>query len=122
MVFSESDEFKKEFKKLSKKYPSLKDDLKVVKKAITAEPAGNNTKHWNVFAHDSAENYVLKMRMMCRSVTGSQFRLIYYFDGKNVEVLFIEIYYKGNKETEDAKRIKDFVNTLKQEKKWIVSE
>ncbi len=45
MDFSETYEFKKEYKKLLKKYRSLAEDLEVVKKAIKANPAGNETKH-----------------------------------------------------------------------------
>ena len=114
MVFSESDEFKKEFKKLAKKYPTLEEDLEVVKKAIAADPTGNGTKHWNALKHDGGDRYVLKMRMMCRAVRGSQFRLIYYYNGANIEVLLIEVYFKGNKEREDAERIRDFFATLDQ--------
>lgn len=112
MDFSESDEFKKEFKKLFKKYPTLEEDLKVVKQAITAAPTGNGTKHWNIIKHDGGDRYVLKMRMMCRSLKGSQFRLIYYYNGARVEVLLIEIYFKGNKELEDIERIRKFFATL----------
>jgi mRNA-degrading endonuclease RelE of RelBE toxin-antitoxin system len=108
MDFAESDEFKKEFKKLSRKYPTLSDDLEVVKKAIQANPAGNGTKHWNMLRHDGETMYAMKMRMMCRAVKGSQFRLIYMYDGNKVEVLFIEMYFKGNKEREDQKRIERY--------------
>ncbi|MCB9812759.1 hypothetical protein H6778_03825 [Candidatus Nomurabacteria bacterium] len=117
MEFSESDEFKKEFKKLQKKYPSLEDDLKVVKKAIAANPAGNGTKHWNILKTDGAESHILKMRMMCRSVKGSQFRLIYFYDGQNVEVLFVEVYFKGSKEREDSERIDCLIVSLVEDKK-----
>ena len=114
MDFSESDEFKKEFKKLAKKYPTLKEDFSVVKKAISAAPSGNGTKHWNVLKYDGGDRYVLKMRMMCRAVKGAQFRLIYFYDGDKVEVLFIELYFKGDKERENTKRINDFFAKLDQ--------
>jgi len=112
MEFSESEEFTKEFKKLAKKYPTLSDDLDVVKKIIAADPAGNGTKHWNTLKQDDQDNHIMKMRMMCRAVRGSQFRLVYFYNGKNVEVLFIELYFKGNKEREDTKRIDEFFAKL----------
>jgi mRNA-degrading endonuclease RelE of RelBE toxin-antitoxin system len=108
MEFSESDEFKNEFRKLAKKYPTLSDDLDVVKSIIAVTPKGNGTKHWNTLKQDEHDNRIIKMRMMCRSVKGSQFRLVYFYNDKNVEVLFIELYFKGNKEREDVERIKDF--------------
>jgi len=114
MDFSESDEFKKEFKKLSKKYPTLEEDLDVVKKAIAVAPSGNGTKHWNILKHDGGDRYIMKMRMMCRAVKGSQFRIVYYFDGVKVEVLFIEVYFKGNKERENTERICEFFAKLEQ--------
>lgn len=114
MEFSESDEFKKEFKKLAKKYPTLEDDFEVVKKIIAATPEGNGAKHWNRLKYDETENCVMKMRMMCRSVRGSQFRLIYFYNGEIVKVLFIELYFKGDKERENTKRIDDFFAKLTQ--------
>ena len=114
MDFSESDEFKKEFKKLAKKYPTLEEDFSVVKKAISVAPSGNGAKHWNVLKHDGGDRYILKMRMMCRAVKGAQFRLIYFYDGDKVEVLFIELYFKSDKERENIKRINDFFAKLDQ--------
>ena len=52
--------------------------------------------------------------MMCRAVNGAQFRLIYFYDGDKVEVLFIELYFKGDKERENTKRINDFFAKLDQ--------
>ncbi len=108
MFFSEGDEFRKEFKKLSKKYKTLGEDLEVVKRVIKTSPVGNGTKHWNILKYDGSKRYVIKMRMMCRAVRGSQFRVIYYYDGDQVEILFIEIYFKGNKEGEDEERIERY--------------
>ncbi len=112
MDFSESDEFKREYKKLAKKYSTLEQDLEVVKKAIKATPVGNGSKHWIILKQNTEEKYIIKMRMMCRAVKGSQFRLIYYYDGQIVEVLFIEIYFKGNKEKEDRERIEEYFTKL----------
>lgn len=112
MDFSESDEFKKEFKKLVRKYQTFEEDLRVAKKAIMVAPSGNGTKHWNILKHDGADRYIIKMRMMCRAVKGSQFRIVYLYDGAKVEVLFIEVYFKGNKKREDTERIDNFFDKL----------
>ncbi len=97
--------FKKEFKKLFKKYRSLENDLSDVLPVICAIPTGNKSKHWNVLKEDG-KKYILKTRMMCRSLKSASFRLIYYYDGEKIELEFIEIYFKGNKESEDKERIK----------------
>lgn len=113
MEFSESDEFKKELKKLKKKYSTLVDDIEVLKKIIAVAPKGKG-KHDNILKSDEeAGVYIIKTRMMCRAVRGSQFRVIYAYDGQNIEVLFIEVYYKGNKENEDRERVQEYFESLK---------
>lgn len=106
MNFSESDKFRKEFKKLLKKYRTLEDDFEVAKKVIAAAPKGDGGKHWNILRRKE-NRYILKTRMMCRVLKGAELRLIYYYDGNNVEVVFIEIYYKGDKGRENQKRIEE---------------
>lgn len=118
MEFVESDDFKREFKKLKKKYPTLEDDLEVVKKAIKATPTGNGTKHWNILKTDNSHCYILKMRMMCRAVRGSQFRIVYCYNEKNIEILFIELYFKSNKVNEDRQRIDDVIKELEERGDW----
>ncbi|MEX2411951.1 MAG: hypothetical protein WD607_11410 [Candidatus Paceibacterota bacterium] len=114
MKIFEGDEFKKDFKKLKKKYRSLEDDFRVLKMAVTAEPQGDGTKHWNCITKiEEKEIYFFKVRMMCRVVRGSDFRVIYMYNGESVELLFIEMYFKGSKELEDKNRIKDFVKKFK---------
>lgn len=120
MEFLESDQFKREFKKLCKKYRTLPADLEVVKKVISADPVGKGMKHQNELKTDGAKNHIVKMRMMCRSVRGSQFRLVYFYNGQKVEVLFIEMYFKGDKEREDTARINELISDLKTQRKWIV--
>lgn len=108
MYFSEIDDFKRDFKKLAKKYPTLEEDFAVAKKAITACPAGNGSRHWNIFKKDGSGRYILKSRMMCRAVKGAQFRLVYFYDSTEATVEFIELYFKSNKERENVERIKKF--------------
>lgn len=113
MKFSESEEFKKEFKKLARKYRTLEQDFEIVKKTITATPTGNGTKHWRTLHYTESDGQILKMRMMCRAVRGSEFRVVYFYDGAAVEVLFIEMYFKGDKENEDQERIKTYLSSIK---------
>lgn len=97
-------EFAKEFKKLRKKYPSLPQDLAVIESIITKFPYGEDSKHCNALKREG-ESCICKRRMMCRSVRGTEFRVVYYYNGREVELEYIEIYYKGKKETEDKKRV-----------------
>ena len=109
MRFVETDEFTKELKKLSKKYPTLLEDFDFLKEVISCTPTGNKSKHWNLIkADESQKKYIFKLRLKCRSTKGAHFRVIYFYDGQSVEVVFIEIYFKGKKENENRKRIDDF--------------
>lgn len=108
MNIIEGPEFQKEFKKLLKKYRTLEGDIVIAKLAIAAAPKGNGTKHWAVLTQQG-DVYVLKMRMMCRAVRGADFRLVYKYDGNTVEVVFIEIYFKGDKAREDIARYKEYL-------------
>jgi len=96
--------FKREFKKLCKKYPSLPQDLEVLQALILKFPYGEDSKHCNPLKKDG-ERGIFKRRMMCRSVKGSEFRVIYYYDGEKLYLEYLEIYYKGDKVAEDKKRV-----------------
>jgi hypothetical protein len=99
--------FEKEFAKYLKKYRSLNSDFEVLQRAIKSTPTGDKSKHW-VILRQQGNKYLLKVRMMCRALKGSQFRVIYFYGGEKIELVFIEIYFKGKKEREDQPRIDEF--------------
>jgi mRNA-degrading endonuclease RelE of RelBE toxin-antitoxin system len=111
MQIIEGDEFKKEFKRLAKKYRTLENDFDLVKKVITNSPKGDGTKHWNILWQQDS-THIIKTRMLCRSLRGSDLRIIYLYNGEIIEIHFIEIYFKGDKETEDKQRINDIIKTI----------
>lgn len=115
MYFDESLEFKKELKKLNKKYKSLDKDLKYLKSVITAFPKGNGSKHWLIL-HKTDEAIVYKVRMQCLYLKKKSFRVIYIYNYKKDEiefVEFIEIFFKGSKESENKQRIKEYLKNIK---------
>lgn len=111
MTFEELDEFKKDLKKLLKKYRSLNDDLEVVKKVLKVEPEQRPPFSFRI-DNLGIETCVIKMKKIaCRSLKGrginSGLRLIYaYFDTEQ-KIIFVELYHKNEKEKEDRKRILD---------------
>jgi mRNA-degrading endonuclease RelE of RelBE toxin-antitoxin system len=113
MTILESEEFQKEFKKLQKKYRTLEADFSVAKMVITAAPTGDDSKHW-ITLWQQGNKRIMKVRMLCRALSRSTFRLIYVYDGDIVELLFIEIYFKGTKEREDQERIRDIIRQIQQ--------
>ncbi len=107
MNFDETSEFLKDFKQLSKKYKSLSDDLLEFKKVISKFPLGVS-KHFVIITAEETV-IIVKGRLFCRFLKGSSLRIIYaYCESKN-RVDFIQLYFKGDKENEDRKRINNYL-------------
>jgi len=109
MKFEELDEFKKDLKKLIRKYRSLNDDLKTVKKVLKAEP---NERPPFSFRIDGlrVETCVIKVKKIaCKSLKGrgvnSGLRLIYAHFEAEQRIILVELYHKNDKENEDRDRI-----------------
>lgn len=112
MNFNETSAFKKDCKKLQKKYLSLKDDIAEFKNIVTVVPLGNS-KHFNVLTQVETV-YIMKARLFCRYLKGSSMRIIYAYNEVEQNIEFIELYFKGDKESEDEERIGEYVKDLNQ--------
>ena len=110
MNFSETNEFSKDFKRLSKKYKSLSDDLLEFKKVVTELPLGTG-KHF-VILHSQEKVKIVKARFFCKYLRGASLRIIYAYREGSVTIDFIEIYFKGDKENEDRERIKNYLKNF----------
>ena len=109
MIIEKLEEYKKDFKKLSKKYRTLPEDLEVVKKVLMVSP---NERPPFSFRIDSLgiETCVIKVKKIAsRSFKGkgvnSGFRLIYAHFESEDRIVLIELYHKSKKEIEDKDRI-----------------
>jgi len=116
MNFKSTPEFQKDFKKLSKKYRTLDSDFIEFKKVLNESPLGIG-RHFNVITM-AGSIYIIKARFFCKSLKKKSLRIIYaYIESHHiVEMIgieFIEIYFKGNKENEDRKRIKNYIQNHK---------
>lgn len=107
MNFNETDEFAKAFKRLSKKYRSLPDDLLEFKKVVTELPLGSG-KHF-VILHSLEEVKILKARLFCRYLRGASLRIIYAYREAKTTIDFIELYFKGEQVNENRILIKEFL-------------
>jgi len=105
--FKQLPEFEKELSKLSKKYQSLPEDLKKLERLISQNPTGMGTNF--VIIHHSDEVKIVKTRLACKSLKDRSVRVIYAYHHNVFTFVFIEIYFKGVKENEDYKRIKDYL-------------
>lgn len=100
-------EFKKEFKRLFKKYKTLDDDFKKFKKVLLIAPTGVGKNF--VIIHSLPTIKIVKARMACRELRDRSLRIIYAYFEQRQRIEFIELYFKGNKENEDRDRIKEYL-------------
>lgn len=120
LEYGETDEFRKDFKRLLKKFRSLEEDLVVAKV--------NAIELYHLRGLDNAsvelmtgfctdEVKVCKVRKFaCKSLKGrgvnSGIRIIYAFLVSTAQVEFIEVYFKGEKGRGDEVRIKEYLRSL----------
>ncbi len=110
MNFDELLDFTKEFKRLAKKYRPLSNDLDEFKRVVVVAPLGNS-KHFNVITK-TEQCTIVKARLFCRYLKGTSLRIIYAFHYQSCKIDFIEIYFKGDKESEDRERIKEYLKNF----------
>ncbi len=109
MTFDELTEFKKDLKSLLKKYKTLNEDLDVVKRVL--EVSTNERPPFSFRIENlGLETCVIKVKKIaCKALKGrgvnSGLRLIYAYYESEPKIVFIEIYHKSDKESEDKLRI-----------------
>ena len=100
--------FRKEFKKLFKKYKSLDTDFKLFKKLLQKNIQlyiTRSTNHHSILYTDKERSFfVFKSRLQCRYLKSGALRIIYFYLPRKEKIIFIEIYFKGKKPTEDSQR------------------
>lgn len=109
------DKFKKDLKKLLKKFPSLEEDLESWIKAQLTVYHKLNVDNHGIFPIEGLgiqNPKIFKVKKFaCKSLKGkgvySGIRIIYAYFSTEDRIEFIEIYYKSDQENEDRDRIKD---------------
>ena len=109
MIFKELDEFKKDTKKLLKKYRTITEDIEVVKKVLNVSPSERPPFSFRI-DELGIETFIIKIKKIAsKSFKGkgvnSGFRIIYAYYEEEEKIIMIEIYHKSNKEIEDKERI-----------------
>ena len=114
MIFEELDEYKKDLKKLLKRYRTLNDDLEVIKKVLRVTPTERPPFSFRIDGLGIISCIIKIKKIACKSLKGkgvnSGLRLIYaHFEkqneGENEKIVFVEIYHKSDKIIEDKERI-----------------
>ncbi|MBI5414546.1 hypothetical protein HZA38_03440 [Candidatus Peregrinibacteria bacterium] len=110
MIFSSLPEFEKEYKRLSKKIPSLESDLENFRKFIVGVDFENNKRFILLKKNDEKGIRIIKTRLMVRSMKGSsKTRIIFCFCIRGNHIEFLEIYMKNEKDREDTDRIERYL-------------
>lgn len=105
--FSQLPEFEKELKRLSKKYPTLVGDIEDIKPVLLSSPTGIGKNFTIIRVLPQVK--IIKVRIHCESLRARTVRLIYAYHSDRIEFMYIEVYYKGDKENEDRERIEEYL-------------
>ena len=114
------DPFQKDFKKLLKKYRTLKEDLETAKRDAIELYHIKHIDNQSVvlvegFCTEKIQICKIK-KFACKALKGrgsrSGIRIIYAFYCHCCKVDFIEMYFKGRKENENRGRIKKYLKDL----------
>lgn len=111
--FEDTPRFQKEFKRLAKKYRSLDKDLELLKRLLATFPKGFGNQMPILRQEDDI--FIIKARLACESLRGSFLRVIYAYHESLITIFFIELYYKGEKEAEDQRRIEEFLRSYRRD-------
>lgn len=110
MKYSEHPGFAREYVRLRKRFLSLDKDLDKFKKILTELPQGTGGKHWACLHHTERVS-IFKARLACAYLRKNSLRVIYAYIPSEIRIEFIEIYFKGDKESEDQKRVRDYLKS-----------
>lgn len=108
MNFNESPKFRKELKRLSKKYKTLREDVEVLCKVLSYAPFGDESKDFNIISQGAGVS-IIKARFFCRYLRRSSLRIVYAYIENKERIDFIEMYFKGEKENEDTERVREYL-------------
>ncbi len=103
------EEYRRDLKRLAKKYRTLKEDMEVLLKVLMVNPDANPMFSYRIDGL-GLETCVIKVKKIAsRSFKGkgvnSGFRLVYAYFEDLREITLIELYHKSEKECEDRDRI-----------------
>lgn len=109
MMFDEIPEFERDVKQLLKKYRSLQDDLRIVKRVLEILPDERPPFSYRL-ENLGIQTCVIKVKKIaCKALKGkgvqSGLRLVYAYFPLDQKIVFIELFHKNEKPLEDRNRI-----------------
>ena len=117
ITYKQTEDFRKDLKRLLKKFPTLIEDIEVAKSFAIEMYHLKNLDKGSIFpipGFCSDELKICKIKKFaCKALKGrgvqSGIRIIYAYYVQSDTIDFIEIYFKGESENEDKKRIKEYL-------------
>lgn len=108
MIFEHTDGFCKDLKALGKRFRSLPNDLDSFCRVLSVGRPDPRLKHTAMLAQVNGVS-IWKMRFFCKYLKGSSLRVVfaYFEDGSRVD--FLEMYFRGDKDNEDAFRYEEYL-------------
>lgn len=125
IIYEETESFKKDFKRLSKKFKTLDKDFELIKKATIELFHINNINNNSIFLLEGQQSELLKdkvkiykiKKIACRSLKGfgcnSGLRIIYTYFESESKVEFLQFYHKNESENENRELIEEYLNRIK---------
>ena len=109
MEFDSLPEYEKDLKGLLKKYRTLVSDLEDVKKVLMVQPDARPPFSYRMDGL-GIKSCVIKIKKIASDSfkgrgSNSGFRLVYAHFEEEGRIIFVELYHKNDKETEDRDRI-----------------
>ena len=110
MHFSGTPEYKREFKKLARRYRSLGQDIGNLR-TVVSKQLPQNPNRFSILKKNETF-HIVKARLACRNMKNSSrsLRIVFAYYLQEDKVEFIEIFFKGDKEREDIERIKEYIS------------
>jgi len=108
--FDELSEYKKDMKRLLKKYRTLESDINDVRKDLNDEPGPSPPFSFQIEGLGISTCMIKVKKIASDSFKGrgvnSGFRLVYAYFPEKHKIIFVELYHKNEKDNEDRIRIK----------------
>ena len=109
MTFDELPEYRKDLKRLVKRYRSLEEDIRVLKKVLETRPDARPPFSSRIEGLRIRSCVIKVRRIACKSLKGrgvnSGLRLVYAWFSEDSRIVFIELYHKCDKPMENRDRI-----------------
>lgn len=107
--FDQIADYNKDLKNLLKRFRTLNEDIEVVKQVLSVFPDERPPYSFRIDNLGIASCIIKMKRIACKSLKGrgvnSGLRLIYAYFPNEHKIVFIELYYKGDKTIENRQRI-----------------